>query len=464
MLAALRADVRAARERDPAARSTAELVLCYPGLHAVWGHRASSWLWRHGRTLLARLCSAFTQRLTGVDIHPAAVLGPGLFIDHAIGVVIGETAEVGTDVTIYHGVTLGGTSLDRGKRHPTVGDRVTIGAGAKVLGPITIGHDSRIGANAVVVKPVPPDSVVVGVPGHVIMRKHARGAAAPADLDNAVLPDLVGVSLRALHDRIEDLEARFDGGGPPDGRRFSRRAQTRIRPVRAQPVRGQRAPRSGTSRISRSDGHRQRDESGRHPGPGHRRDQRARPGHGQRAGQAGATVVITSRSAERAAAAAARLPGAVGVAADAGDEVSVARAADEAWSRLGGLDLLVNNAGLGMRTVNPRFMVEPQGFWDVPAAGFRAVIDVNLTGYFLMAREVTPRMLDAGAGRIVNISMNHTTMIRRGFVPYGPSRAGAEALSRIMAADLADSPVRVNMLLPGGATDTGMVPGDRPPG
>ena len=215
MLAALRADVRAARERDPAARSTAELVLCYPGLHAVWGHRASSWLWRHGRTLLARLCSAFIQWLTGVDIHPAAVLGPGLFIDHASGVVIGETAEVGADVTIYHGVTLGGTSLDRGKRHPTVGDRVTIGAGAKVLGPITIGHDSRIGANAVVVKPVPPDSVVIGVPGHVIMRKHARGATAPADLDNAVLPDLVGVSLRALHDRIEDLEARFDGAGPP---------------------------------------------------------------------------------------------------------------------------------------------------------------------------------------------------------------------------------------------------------
>lgn len=182
--------------------------------------------------------------------------------------------------------------------------------------------------------------------------------------------------------------------------------------------------------------------------------------------QAGATVVITSRSAERAAETAARLPGALGVAADAGDEVSVARAASLAWSRLGGLDLLVNNAGLGMRTVNPRFMVEPQGFWDVPAAGFRAVVDVNLTGYFLMAREVTPRMLDAGSGRIVNISMNHTTMNRRGFVPYGPSRAGAEALSRIMAADLAGTPIRVNMLLPGGATETGMVPGpcDRPAG
>jgi gluconate 5-dehydrogenase len=181
--------------------------------------------------------------------------------------------------------------------------------------------------------------------------------------------------------------------------------------------------------------------------------------------RAGATVVLTSRSAERATAAAARLPGALGVAADAGDGVSVARAADQAWSRLGGIDLLVNNAGLGMRTVNPRFMVEPQGFWEVTPEGFRAVVDVNLTGYFLMARELAPRMLEAGSGRIVNISMNHTTMNRRGFVPYGPSRAGAEALSRIMAADLADTPVRVNMLLPGGATETGMLPpGDRPAG
>jgi serine O-acetyltransferase len=214
MFGAVRADLRAARGRDPAARSTVEVALLYPGVHAIWGHRASSWLWRRGRRLPARVCSALTLRLTGVDIHPAAVLGPGLFIDHATGVVIGETAEVGTDVTIYHGVTLGGTSLERGKRHPTVGDRVTIGAGAKVLGPITIGHDSRIGANAVVVKAVPPDSVVVGVPGRVIMRRHARDASGPADLDNAVLPDVVGVSLRALHDRIEALEARLDGAAP----------------------------------------------------------------------------------------------------------------------------------------------------------------------------------------------------------------------------------------------------------
>jgi serine O-acetyltransferase len=212
MPGAWKGDLRAARERDPAARSTAELVLCYPGIHAVWGHRVSHWLWQRDRKLLARSCSALTEVLTGVDIHPAAVLGPGLFIDHATGVVIGETAEVGADVTIYHGVTLGGNSLERGKRHPTVGDRVTIGAGAKVLGPITIGHDSRIGANAVVVKPVPPDSVVVGVPGQVIHRRQPRAATAPPDLEHTLLPDLVGVSLNALHARIEELEAKVNGG------------------------------------------------------------------------------------------------------------------------------------------------------------------------------------------------------------------------------------------------------------
>ncbi len=176
--------------------------------------------------------------------------------------------------------------------------------------------------------------------------------------------------------------------------------------------------------------------------------------------QAGAAVVLTSRSAERAAAAAARWPGVSGVATDARDEQSVARAAGEAWSRLGGIDLLVNNAGLGMRTVNPRFMVEPMPFWRVPPEGFRAVVDVNLTGYFLMAREVIPRMLTAGSGRVVTISMNHSTMNRRGFVPYGPSRAGAEALARIMAEDLAGTPVTANILLPGGATATGMLPED----
>ena len=179
---------------------------------------------------------------------------------------------------------------------------------------------------------------------------------------------------------------------------------------------------------------------------------------------AGATVALTGRSAARAAAAAAGLPGAAGIELDVRDESSVARAVDQAWSRLGGVDMLVNNAGIGMRTVNPRFMTQPQGFWEVPAGGFRAVIETNLTGYFLVAREVTPRMLAAGGGRIVNISVNHSTMHRAGFVPYGPSRAGSEALSRIMAADLLDTGVTVNLLLPGGATATGMLPDAVPEG
>jgi NAD(P)-dependent dehydrogenase (short-subunit alcohol dehydrogenase family) len=174
---------------------------------------------------------------------------------------------------------------------------------------------------------------------------------------------------------------------------------------------------------------------------------------------AGLRVVVTGRSGERAARAAGQLPGAAtGLEMDVRDEGSVTSAIAAAWSRLDGIDLLVNNAGIGMRTVNPQFMTEPRGFWTVPPAGFLDVIATNLTGYFLVARAVTPRMLEAGGGRIVNVSMNHSTMTRAGFVPYGPSRAGAESLSRIMAADLDGTPVTVNLLLPGGATRTGMVP------
>ena len=165
LVTAVRGDVRAALERDPAARSAVEVALCYPGVHAIWGYRVTHWLWGRGHRLAARLLSEVTRVLTGVDIHPGATLGPGLFIDHATGVVIGETAVVGAHVMLYHGVTLGATGPAKGKRHPTVGDRVVIGAGAKVLGPITIGDDASIGANAVVVKPVPPGTVVVGVPG-----------------------------------------------------------------------------------------------------------------------------------------------------------------------------------------------------------------------------------------------------------------------------------------------------------
>lgn len=169
-------------------------------------------------------------------------------------------------------------------------------------------------------------------------------------------------------------------------------------------------------------------------------------------------MALTSRSAGRASAVAAPLRGAVGIELDVCNEFSVTRGVDQAWSRLGGIDMLVNNAGIGMRTVNPEFMTCPRGFWEVPPGGFRAVIETNLVGYFLVAREVTPRMLAGGGGRIVNISVSHSTMHRPGFVPYGPSRAGSEALSRIMAADLRDTAVTVNLLLPGGVTATAMLP------
>jgi serine O-acetyltransferase len=205
MLAAMRQDIRAAKERDPAKPTTLQVVFAYPGVHAIWGHRISHWLWNRGARLAARTFAELGRIFTGVEIHPGAVLGARLFIDHATGVVIGETAEVGDDVTIYHGVTLGGSGTDTGKRHPTVGDRVTIGAGAKVLGAIKIGDDSRIGANAVVVKEVPSSAVVVGVPGQII------GRSRPEPSGSADVPDLVGVSLQSLLTRVAKLEASNDG-------------------------------------------------------------------------------------------------------------------------------------------------------------------------------------------------------------------------------------------------------------
>lgn len=179
---------------------------------------------------------------------------------------------------------------------------------------------------------------------------------------------------------------------------------------------------------------------------------------------AGATVAVTGRDPVRTRAAAAHLGrGAVGIGMDVRDEADVDRGVEDAVTALDGLDVLVNNAGIGMRTVNPRFLTDPQPFWYVPPAGFRDLVATNLTGYFLVARAVVPRFLADGVGRIVNVSMNHSTMNRAGFVPYGPARAGAEALARIMAADLAGTGVTANILLPGGATATGMIPDDFPP-
>jgi serine O-acetyltransferase len=180
----MREDIRAARQRDPAARSNAEVFLAYSGLHAAWGHRVAHRLWSWRLFTAARVYAQLVRFLTGVEIHPAATIGRRLFIDHGMGVVIGETAVVGDDVLIYHGVTLGGTSSARERRHPTIGDRVVIGAGASVLGPVTIGHDSIIGAKAVVVTDAPPNSVLTGIPARV--RPRARPTVADTFTDPAI--------------------------------------------------------------------------------------------------------------------------------------------------------------------------------------------------------------------------------------------------------------------------------------
>jgi len=210
-LTSMRRDIDSVLERDPAARSGIEVFLLYSGLHAIWIHRITHWLWINNVRFIARWASQLGRWITGVEIHPGARLGDGFFIDHGMGVVIGETAEIGADVTIYHGVTLGGTSLNKGKRHPTIGDRVVIGTGAKILGAIEIGADSRIGANAVVVRSVPPNSVVVGVPGQIVRRSHLHTAGDAPDLNHTSLPDIIGVTLKELLQRVEHLEYRVDG-------------------------------------------------------------------------------------------------------------------------------------------------------------------------------------------------------------------------------------------------------------
>lgn len=199
-------DIAAVLQRDPAARSALQVALVYSGLHALWMHRLAHRLWRGNARFSARLLSQVARFLTGIEIHPGASIGRRLFIDHGMGVVIGETAVIGDDVTIYHGVTLGGTSLEKGKRHPTVGNRVTIGAGAKILGNIYVGDDSRIGANAVVVKDTPPNSVVVGIPGQIVRRTKIHQEGDRPDLNHVELPDVVGKTLRELLNRVEELE------------------------------------------------------------------------------------------------------------------------------------------------------------------------------------------------------------------------------------------------------------------
>lgn len=207
MLDTIRRDIRAVCERDPAARGVMEIVLLYPGLHAIWLHRLAHALWRNGFFLPARGISQFSRWLTGIEIHPGARIGPGLFIDHGMATVIGETAEIGEDVTLYHNVTLGGVSWQKVKRHPTLEDHVVVGAGAQILGPITIGTHSRIGANSVVVRDVPPYSVVVGIPGRVRTRKGGGQIEDEhEDLRHDRLPDPTQDTLRHLTARIVALE------------------------------------------------------------------------------------------------------------------------------------------------------------------------------------------------------------------------------------------------------------------
>ena len=189
-------------DKDPAARSFWEVYFTYSGVKALRMYRRAHWFYEHGHKFIARVISQHAKKLTGIEIHPAAKIGRRLFIDHGAGVVIGETAEIGDDVVIYQGVTLGGSGKDKGKRHPTIQDRVMISSGAKVLGPFTVGHDSKIGANSVVLKEVPPHSTVVGVPGRVVKQGNVR----IADMDQIKLPDPILEEFRRLNRRIEELE------------------------------------------------------------------------------------------------------------------------------------------------------------------------------------------------------------------------------------------------------------------
>jgi serine O-acetyltransferase len=207
MLAILRQEVQVVFERDPAAKSIMEVLFCYPGLHAIIHHRMAHFFYRRRMFFIARLISHISRFMTGIEIHPGAQIGKGLFIDHGSGVVIGETAEIGDNVTLYQGVTLGGTGKEKGKRHPTIGDQVTISVGAKVLGNIKIGNNAKIGGGSVVLKDVPPDCTVVGVPGRIVVRDGAK--IDQVDLEHHILPDPVADMFTIMQERIDMLEKRI---------------------------------------------------------------------------------------------------------------------------------------------------------------------------------------------------------------------------------------------------------------
>jgi serine O-acetyltransferase len=203
----IKSDFKAVFERDPAARSTLEVIFAYPGFHAIFLHRIAHWFWSNHIKLLGRILSHISRFLTGVEIHPGAKIGKGFFIDHGMGVVIGETSEIGDNVTIYHGVTLGGTSFTRGKRHPTIENNVTIGAGAKILGPLTVGLNSKIGANSVVIVDVPPNSTVVGIPGKIVLKEEFP---VYPGLEHNKLPDPEQQAIQSLTEQVKELEKRIN--------------------------------------------------------------------------------------------------------------------------------------------------------------------------------------------------------------------------------------------------------------
>jgi len=206
MFKIIREDIQSVFERDPAAKNVIEIFLNYAGLHAIWGYRLAHWFWNRQFIILGRWISQVSRFFTGIEIHPGALIGKRFFIDHGMGVVIGETTEIGDDVTIYHGVTLGGVSLKKGKRHPNIEDNVVIGAGAKILGAITIGECSRIGANAVVVEDVPSHSIVVGIPGKITNKKGFANYRNP-DLNHDKLPDMIEEQIEELNQRLDRIEA-----------------------------------------------------------------------------------------------------------------------------------------------------------------------------------------------------------------------------------------------------------------
>ncbi len=224
MFERMREDIQSVFHRDPAARNTLEVLICYPGLHAVWLHRLAHCLWGADWKLLARLVSHLGRWLTGIEIHPGAKIGRRFFIDHGMGIVIGETAEIGDDVTLYHGVTLGGTSWNKGKRHPTLADGVIVGAGAKILGPFTVGAGAKVGSNAVVTKEVPPGATVVGIPGRIILRggetddaQEAKRKAMAEKIGfdaygvSEDMPDPVARAIGQLLDHLQAGDGRLEG-------------------------------------------------------------------------------------------------------------------------------------------------------------------------------------------------------------------------------------------------------------